>query len=220
MPHTRRPRGAINREIVVSAALEIADLEGLGGLTIRAIAELLDTPAMTLYSTFSSKSELLDFMYFEVAGRLFAGVGHGNWVDELRSVGYALRETLSEHPNWTPLLSRPAPPLVSETRERLLAKMRDAGFSPEQAFSALSNVILTSLGLMLSELALREYAGEDGFFKRLEALKEKMDAEKVAPLHVTRQALKRLDRFHLGEIHNQALEALLVGIQAWLPARR
>ena len=216
MPHRRRQRGEINREIVVSAALALADRDGLSGVTVRALATFLEAPPMTLYSAFSSKNELLNLMYFEVAGRMFAGVDGQGWVEGLRLVGGTIRTMLSEHPNWAPLLSRAAPPLTSEPREQLLAQMRDGGLSPEQAFSALSSVILGSLGLMLVEFALREGSGESGYSDRLQALKASVDDEGDDQSVVTRQALKRLDRYQLGEIHQQSLEALLVGIQAWI----
>ncbi len=216
VPHRlRRPAGVLTREVVVSAALQLTDREGIDGLTIRGLAETLGVPAMSLYSCFASKSELLDLMYFEVASRMFSNVESDDWRDGLLSVGHSIREMLSEHPNWAPLLSRPAPPLVSQSRELLLGKLRTAGMSPEQAFCALSSVVLGSLGLMLVEFALRRPSGE-GLEERLESLKSSV-ADDPRQL-VTRQALQRIDHMKLGAIHQHSLEMMLKGFESWTRA--
>lgn len=191
----------------------MTDREGLDGLTIRAVAEGLAVPQMSLYACFASRSELLDMMYAEVAGRMFAAVDCGTWQEDLVSVGESIRAMLGEHPNWAPLLTRSAPPLVSQPRERLLAKLESAGMSAEQAFTALSSVILGSLGLMLVEFAMRTPTGASGLDERLESLKGAVTDE--PDFKVTRQALQRLEHFRLGTIHEQSLELLLKGFEAW-----
>jgi Tetracyclin repressor-like, C-terminal domain len=168
---------------------------------------------MSLYACFASKGELLDLMYFDVAGRMFANVESGDWRAALRSVGRSIREILGEHPSWAELLSRPAPPLVSPAREHLLEKLRSAGMTAEQAFTALSSVVLGSLGLMLVEFALRAAPGQVGLEERLESLKASVAANPDQV--VTRQALRRLEQFKLGSIHEQSLEMLLRGFASW-----
>lgn len=168
---------------------------------------------MSLYACFASKGELLDLMYFDVAGRMFANVESGDWRAALRSVGRSIREMLGEHPSWAVLLSRPAPPLVSPARERLLEKLTSAGMTAEQAFTALSSVVLGSLGLMLVEFALQATPGEPGLEDRLESLKASVAAN--PDLVVTGQALRRLEQFKLGAIHEHSLEMLLRGFASW-----
>ena len=56
----RLPRGALDRETVVAAALEIADRDGLSGVTMARVAEALGGSPMSLYRHLSDKQELLD----------------------------------------------------------------------------------------------------------------------------------------------------------------
>lgn len=217
MPHrSRRPPGSLTRDAIVGAALAMADRVGLDGVTIRSLAEALDVPPMTLYSGFSSKSELFDLMYFEVAGRLFANVDRPTWQDALRSVGSNLRQLLSDHPNWAPLFSRPSPPLVSPGREALLRTLQAVGMSPDQAFVVLSTVILSSLGLMLVEFGLRSSSGGNGLAERLEALRGQPEAGLASEQPLTREALLKLESLQLGHLHEQALELVILGCEARL----
>ncbi|WP_165975434.1 TetR/AcrR family transcriptional regulator [Actinomadura rubrisoli] len=56
----RLPRGALDRETVVAAALEIADRDGLSGVTMARVAQALGGSPMSLYRHLSDKQELLD----------------------------------------------------------------------------------------------------------------------------------------------------------------
>ena len=191
----------------------MADRDGLKGVTIRALSEALDVPPMTLYANFSSKNELFDLMYFEIAERLFAEVEAPTWQEALRGVGTNLRRLLSEHPTWAPLFSRPAPPLRSPGREKLLVRLQEAGLSAEQAFVALSTVLLSSLGMMLIELELRAASGGAGVTERLEALRQDAGDSTSCEQPLTQEALKRLDSLKLGHLHDQTLDLLLAGIE-------
>jgi AcrR family transcriptional regulator len=197
----------------------MTDRDTLRGVTIRALSEALDVPPMTLYANFSSKNELFDLMYFEVAERLFADVEVATWQEALRSVGSNLRRLLSEHPNWAPLFSRPAPPLRSPGRERLLGRLQEGGLTADQAFVALSTVLLSSLGMMLIELELRAASGGAGVTERLEALRQDTDDASPSERPLTQQALKGLDSLQLGHLHEQTLDLLLAGVELRLAAK-
>lgn len=56
----RLPRGALDRETVVAAALEIADRDGVSGVTMARVAEALGASPMSLYRHLQDKQELLD----------------------------------------------------------------------------------------------------------------------------------------------------------------
>jgi AcrR family transcriptional regulator len=58
---TRRSRG-LNRERIVAAAIDIADADGLGALSMARLAERLGCGTMSLYRHVASKDELLVFM--------------------------------------------------------------------------------------------------------------------------------------------------------------
>src|SRR6476646_7081634 len=57
----RRSRG-LTRERIVTAAIELADADGLGALSMARLAERLGSGTMSLYRHVSNKDELLVFM--------------------------------------------------------------------------------------------------------------------------------------------------------------
>lgn len=56
----RLPRGTLDRATVVAAALELADREGLSGVTMARVAAELGSSAMSLYRHLRDKQELLE----------------------------------------------------------------------------------------------------------------------------------------------------------------
>jgi AcrR family transcriptional regulator len=59
---TRGPRPGLDVDRVVAAAVELADAEGLGALSMRKVAERLGVGTMSLYTYVPAKAELLDLM--------------------------------------------------------------------------------------------------------------------------------------------------------------
>src|SRR5258708_16290466 len=58
----RGPRPSLSGEQIVAKAIELADRDGLGGLSMRRLADELGVTAMSLYGYVPSKAELLDVM--------------------------------------------------------------------------------------------------------------------------------------------------------------
>lgn len=58
----RGPKPSLTLDRIVAAALELADAEGLGALSMARVAEKLGTTAMSLYRHVSNKDELLQVM--------------------------------------------------------------------------------------------------------------------------------------------------------------
>jgi AcrR family transcriptional regulator len=57
------PRPALSVDLIVKAAIEVADRDGLTGLSMKAVAERLGRTAMALYTYVPGKHELIDLMY-------------------------------------------------------------------------------------------------------------------------------------------------------------
>lgn len=60
------PKPGLDLQMVVAAAIEIADAEGMSALSMRAVGERLGRTAMAIYTYVPSKSELVDLMYDRV----------------------------------------------------------------------------------------------------------------------------------------------------------
>ncbi len=65
VPHSRH--GSLNQEAIVSAARAIADAEGLNSVTLRRVAEALDTGAASIYRHVSGRAELLALVVEDLA---------------------------------------------------------------------------------------------------------------------------------------------------------
>jgi AcrR family transcriptional regulator len=69
-PPARGPKQALTVDGIVAAAIEVADAEGLGAVSMRKIAEKLGKSAMGLYTYVPGKAELIDLMLDTVLGEL------------------------------------------------------------------------------------------------------------------------------------------------------
>lgn len=97
---TRGPKPSLTIEQISAAAIEIADLEGLHGVTMRRVAERLNVGAMSLYTYVPGKAELLDVMLDEVLGEpLLVDRGNGdNWRTRLEAHARAEWDLFHRHP--------------------------------------------------------------------------------------------------------------------------
>jgi len=192
MTRKQRPRGSITREAVVSAALAIIDADGVDSLTIRSVAKLVGAPPMSLYTHFANKNELLDLMYAGVANRMYEDQGNVTWQKELDVLCHRIRKILSDHPNWTPLLARPAPPLAIKLRERVLQMMIAYGIPDAEAFSGFSGMALLAIGLTMVELSFTSADGRSTLKQRFDRLKEWATTASADEHPVTRATIAKV----------------------------
>jgi AcrR family transcriptional regulator len=109
----RRTRGqsaGLTRQAILRAALDLADREGLGALSMRRVGQELGVEAMSLYQHVANKDDLLDGLveqlFTQVAPPLFENT---SWRAGLRRYAHALLHVLLAHPHVVPLVvTRPA----------------------------------------------------------------------------------------------------------------
>ena len=65
-----KKRPGLTREKILSAAVDLADENGIDALSMRALAKRLGVEAMSLYNHVSNKDDLLAGLADEVAGRI------------------------------------------------------------------------------------------------------------------------------------------------------
>lgn len=105
------PRSSLDVDRIVTAAVGIADTEGLSALSIRRVAAEVGVPPMTLYSHVPGRGELVDLMVDRALGDLYPGgefPSAGNWRARVEAVARANRQLFLRHP-WVPELGRPLP---------------------------------------------------------------------------------------------------------------
>jgi AcrR family transcriptional regulator len=134
-----RPQGrhaGLDAATIIEEAIRLADLDGLGALSMRRLGASLGVEAMALYHYFPSKAALLDAVVEHLASSApLQDVGGPDWRSGLRSYAVAQLAALGEHPHLLELVrTRPAiTPGNLEMLETLVAHLHRAGFSPATA---------------------------------------------------------------------------------------
>ncbi|MBC3843427.1 helix-turn-helix transcriptional regulator [Streptacidiphilus sp. 4-A2] len=98
------PGGAgadVRREQLASAGIALADADGLGAVTMRAVAQALGAGPASLYRYVATREELLELMIDQAVGEMdhpATGPGPGSWLDGLLGLARQSRELYLRHP--------------------------------------------------------------------------------------------------------------------------
>ncbi|KAA9374402.1 GntR family transcriptional regulator [Microbispora cellulosiformans] len=106
------PDGALTPARITSAAVSVADAEGLGAVSMRRVATELGVATMSLYRHVADKDALVLRMMEEVFGRMrFPGEPPGDWRGRVELAARLLWSTFRRHPWLAPAMSvtRPQP---------------------------------------------------------------------------------------------------------------
>ena len=89
---------ALSRDLIVKAAIGLADRDGLDGVSLRHVGGALSAGPMRLYAYISSKSELLDLMVDAVYGKMLSeGPLPPEWQAAMRVHAGRLRRAAQRH---------------------------------------------------------------------------------------------------------------------------
>lgn len=152
------------REQIVAAALAILDEEGADALSLRALAQRLESSTATLYRHFDSRADLLAQVVDRIFGEIEVDPGPAaNWQDACGALATAMFEVLRRHRNAAPLIGEHVPvgPNALVHRERALALLLAAGFSPPLAARAYSTLARHVLGFAMQLNQAATQRGED-----------------------------------------------------------
>ncbi|RDG37490.1 TetR/AcrR family transcriptional regulator C-terminal domain-containing protein [Streptomyces corynorhini] len=129
-----RGEPALSRRRIIGTAIELADSEGLGALSMRRVATALSTSTMALYRHVPGKAELVRLMSDAVSGEEPMGAVPADWRAGLEHAARWMWRANGRHP-WlaTAMASftRPAPaPDAMAYTEWVLHALRRTGLSP------------------------------------------------------------------------------------------
>jgi AcrR family transcriptional regulator len=111
-PGRRGPKPGLSVDAIVSAAIELADAEGLEAVSMARVAKALGFTTMSLYRYVDSKDDLLALMWNGSAQGAEDLVIEGEgWREKLRTWVLIQRELLDRHP-WIAQMPMAAPPLA------------------------------------------------------------------------------------------------------------
>ncbi|WP_433524502.1 TetR/AcrR family transcriptional regulator C-terminal domain-containing protein [Nocardia pseudovaccinii] len=107
----RGPKQRSSVDAVVAAAIDIADADGIGALTMRAVATELGLTPMATYTYVPGKAELVDLMIDAVYREMSrADLTDLPWRDRVTTIAAENRAMLVRHP-WVAYLPTTRPPL-------------------------------------------------------------------------------------------------------------
>ncbi|KDN88119.1 TetR/AcrR family transcriptional regulator [Kitasatospora cheerisanensis] len=160
-PPARRTPHPLSRALIVGAALELADADGLDGVSIRRVAAALEVGPMRLYGYVDTKSELLDLMADAVYAEIVPPAGRPpqDWRAGLRLIAALTRRAALRH-EWFPELlgGRPhlGPHALAALEAKLAALHRVPGLAGRpaelrRAAAAFQSYLVGSLRTELSE---------------------------------------------------------------------
>jgi len=153
---TRNRRRPLDRDVVLRAAVELVERDGLEALSMRRLGAALGIEAMSLYYYVENKDALLDgIVETVVAGMdLTWARRSGRWQERLKEGYGAYRRLAHTHPAVFPLIGRPAgrTPAAMRPVEAFLSVLREAGFPPPAALQAHRTLSSFVYGYTISEL--------------------------------------------------------------------
>lgn len=141
MATRRRTRKPLSKERVLERAVALADEEGIESLSMRNLGQALGVEAMSLYNHVASKGELVTAMVDSVVEQFELPDDEPRWDVAIRRCAVRAHELLIEHPWACALALMPGDAATIggpriRYMEWLLRRLREAGFSPELAYSA------------------------------------------------------------------------------------
>ena len=157
MPRTRTP---LSKERVLTAALALADAEGIEALSMRRLARELGVEAMSLYNHVANKDEILDGLIDLVASK-FELPDTGDWKTAMRRHLTSARDVLLRHRFATALWMRQGGGTARlRNSDWMLRTLREAGFSKDLMYHAFHILESYVQGYTLQQLNF-PYKGEE-----------------------------------------------------------
>ena len=129
-------RTPLTRDRILHAALDLADGSGIETVTMRRLGEELGFEAMSLYRHVANKNDLLDGMLDLVLAEWQLPDGQGDWREAIRTSALSVHDALRRH-RWAAQLLMTGThlrPARLRYMERLLGRLRDAGFDAETTY--------------------------------------------------------------------------------------
>lgn len=169
----RGPAPEFTLDRIASAAMEIADADGLAAVTMRSVAADLGTGPASLYRYVRTRDELVDIMVDAANGEIDCRRAlSGDWLADLLALARSSRIVYLRHP-WlleTAGTPRPIGPSAADYLEYVLAAL--AGVDVDTRTKMETVGVLNALVVMLTraEIVAREAAVQhERFFARIVA---------------------------------------------------
>jgi AcrR family transcriptional regulator len=139
------PRVQLSRDVIVDSALKLLDADGLDGVSMRRVAEVLGTGPASLYAHVANKDELLDLLLDRIASEIeVPEPDPARWREQLREVGRQTYQVFRRHRDIAvvSLANIPTGHNTLRAADRMFAIMLAGGVPPRVAAWALDRISL------------------------------------------------------------------------------
>jgi AcrR family transcriptional regulator len=162
MTSASKKRVPLNKERIVEMAIDVADADGLGALTMRRLGQELGVEAMALYRHFPNKEAILDGIIESIVDSVVAPSGDRDWRDILAARARSARVVFTDH-SWAIglLEGRSMGEATMHALDATLGRLRDAGFTIDDAVHALWLVDSFVYGHVIQEASFMDSDGAD-----------------------------------------------------------
>lgn len=147
-------RGPLSRAEIITAAIDLAESDGLEKLSLHRIAAAVGVTTTSLYHHISDKADVLDAMADHILGSVvLPDVDTMEWPDAVRATSYAVRAAAMQHPHCAPLVlvRRLKAPALLPIVDVTLRTLRQAGLDPASAVHVMRVHIAFLVGALLRE---------------------------------------------------------------------
>jgi AcrR family transcriptional regulator len=165
----RGPRPTLTHDQIAAAAIDIADIDGLDAVTMRALAKRLDVATMGLYRYIRGKDDIFALMLNATAQEVDPPpAGTAGWRETLRLIAEEMRAMHLRHPWLTRLQSTTAAMLAPNALTILEAGLAaldaaDLDLDVDQMMSAFSAMVSYVQGKAAAEVAQLEASRRYGW---------------------------------------------------------
>ena len=160
----RGPAPSLSREQITTAAVKLADTQGIEAVSMRALAVELGVGAASLYRYVARKDELIDLMVDAVMGNDLQFEIRGDWREDLRSFAHGLRAMTLRHP-WMAVPSaglRSLGPNTARRYEQVLSAIDGLGLEIDEMLVMVETLDAFVRGRALEELSEQEAVRRSG----------------------------------------------------------
>lgn len=216
----RRPRtGGLSTARIIDAALEILREDGLGALTVRAVADRLGTSSASLYRHIASREELIALIVDHVLGDISLDSTGRGWHADVEALMREMRRVMLEQPV-PPSAARSSltyGPNMLRLVDAALGLFLQAGLTDEQA----ARTTITMIEFVGGSATIQRSAlgrtpsgavGSDGFDQLLDGL----PADRLPALRTAGAAFMTAS---VDDVFTHGMTVFLDGVANQLPAR-
>jgi len=155
--------GELDTDRIAAAAVAVADERGVGGFTMRAVAETLDVTPMALYHHVADKAALVALVVDRVINERPLPPPSGEWQNDLWEMACWVRHATIAHPAVSQLrrIHQVWTPTVLPMTERWFSVWQQSGLEFDDAMLAAATSSMAIVGLVEEEQLFREMAHPD-----------------------------------------------------------